>query len=188
MISAERRDNADAARDSAKQLAQSAREQYRKALAGARIEDKRLAKSQVAVAQAGLQQTRSLVDETKLIAPVAGEIDKRFANPGELFATGVPLFTLIDLNDLWVAVNVREDEFHSLHMGQVLHGSVPALDLKNVAFRVDYISPQGDFATWRSTRQSRGYDVRSFDVHARPVRSTPGLRPGMSVLFPWPQR
>jgi HlyD family secretion protein len=188
VISAQRRDNADAARDSASQLAQSAREQYRKALAGTREEDKRWAKSQVAAAQAGLQATRSLVDETRLIAPVSGEIDKRFANPGELFATGVPLFTLIDLNNLWVAVNVREDEFHRLHMGQVLHGSVPALDLKDVAFRVDYISPQGDFATWRSTRQSRGYDVRSFDVHARPVRPVAGLRPGMSVLFPWPQK
>jgi HlyD family secretion protein len=188
VISAQRRDNADAARDSATQQAQAAREQYRKALAGTRAEDKRWARSQVAVARAGLQETRSLVAETRLIAPVTGEIDKKFANPGELFATGVPLFTLIDLNDLWVAVNVREDEFHSLRMGQVLHGAVPALDLKDVAFRVDYISPQGDFATWRSTRQSRGYDVRSFDVHARPVSPVASLRPGMSVLFPWPQR
>jgi HlyD family secretion protein len=188
VISAQRRDNADAARDSARQLAQAAREQYRKALAGTRVEDKRWAKSQVGVAQAGLQETRALVDETRLFAPVSGEIDKKFANPGELFATGVPLFTLIDLNDLWVAVNVREDEFHSLRMGQVLHGSVPALGLKTVAFRVYYISPQGDFATWRSTRQSRGYDVRSFDVHARPLHPVAGLRPGMSVLFPWPQR
>lgn len=188
VISAERRDNADAARDSARQLAQAAREQYRKARAGTRIEDRRLARSQVAAAEAGVQQTRALVDETRLIAPVSAEIDKKFANPGELFATGVPLFTLIDLNDLWVAVNVREDEFHGLHMGQVLHGSVPALDLKDVAFRVYYISPQGDFATWRSTRQSKGYDVRSFDVRARPVRPVPRLRPGMSVLFPWPQK
>jgi HlyD family secretion protein len=188
VISAQRRDTADALRDSSDQLARSTLEQYRKALAGTRIEDKRVARSQVASARAGLQETRSLVEETRLIAPVSGEIDKRFANPGELFATGVPLFTLIDLNDLWVAVNVREDEFHSLRMGQVLHGSVPALNVKNVAFRVDYISPQGDFSTWRSTRQSRGYDVRSFDVHARPVRPVAGLRPGMSVLFPWPQR
>jgi len=188
VISAQRRDNADAARDSAKQLAKAAGEQYRKAREGTRAEDRRWAKSQVAVAQAGLQQTRALVDETRLVAPVSAEIDKRFANPGELFATGVPLFTLIDLNDLWAAVNVREDEFHSLRMGQVLHGSVPALGLKDVAFRVVYISPQGNFATWRSTRQSRGYDVRSFDVHARPVRPVAGLRPGMSVLFPWPQK
>jgi HlyD family secretion protein len=187
VISAQRRDDADAQRASTSQVARSAQEQYRKALAGTRIEDKRLAQSQVAAAQAGLEETRALVDETRLVAPVSGEIDKRFANPGELFATGVPLFTLIDLNDLWVAVNVREDEFHSLRMGQVLHGSVPALGLKTVAFKVDYISPQGDFATWRSTRQSRGYDVRSFDVHARPVRPVSGLRPGMSVLFPWPQ-
>jgi HlyD family secretion protein len=188
VIAAQRRDEAVAARAASAQQAAAAREQYRKALAGTRAEDKRVARSQVAAAEAGLQESRSLVDETRLIAPVSGEIDKRFANPGELFATGVPLFTIIDLADLWVAVNVREDEFHGLRMGQVLHGSVPALRLKNVAFRVDYISPQGDFATWRSTRQSRGYDVRSFEVRARPVRPVSGLRPGMSVLFPWPQK
>ena len=45
----------------------------------------------------------------------------------------------------------------------------------------------GDFATERTTRQSRGYDVRSFEVRARPVGDIPRLRPGMSVLFDWPQ-
>jgi HlyD family secretion protein len=187
VIPAERRDQADAQRDADAQQAQAAHEQYQKALAGTRIEDKRLAASQVDAAKANLAEARSLEQETLLTAPISGEIDKRFAQPGEVVAPGVPLYTLIDLGDLWVAVNVREDEFHRLHMGQVLHGDVPALDLKHVAFRVDYISPQGDFATWRSTRQSSGYDVRSFDVHARPLRSVPGLRPGMSVLFAWPQ-
>jgi HlyD family secretion protein len=187
VIAAERRDQADAQRDTTAQQAEAAQEQYKRSLAGTRTEDKRLAASQVAAARANLIEAQSLEQETRLISPISGEIDKRFAQPGEVVSTGVPLYTLIDLNDLWVAVNVREDEFHRLHMGQVLHGQVPALDLKDVQFRVDYISPQGDFATWRSTRQSSGYDVRSFDVHARPVGAVPGLRPGMSVLFSWPQ-
>ena len=50
------------------------------------------------------------------------------------------------------------------------------------------VSPQGEFATWRSTRQSSGYDVRSFQVKAKPVRPVSGLRPGMSVLFDWSAR
>ena len=62
------------------------------------------------------------------------------------------------------------------------------MGLKNVAFRVTAISPQGEFATWRSTRQSGGYDVRSFEAKAKPVRPIPALRPGMSVLFDWSRR
>jgi HlyD family secretion protein len=187
VIEAQRRDEADAKRTSTAQAAEAAYQQYLKALSGTRAEDKRIAASQVAVAQAGLAESRSLVRETHLVAPLAAEVDKRFANPGEVVLPGVPLFTLIDLEDLWVAVNVREDEFDKLRMGQTLTGAVPALGLKSVAFRVSYISPQGDFATWRSTRQSRGYDVKSFEVRARPVAAVAGLRPGMSVLFPWPQ-
>ncbi|RZJ86871.1 MAG: HlyD family secretion protein, partial [Brevundimonas sp.] len=62
------------------------------------------------------------------------------------------------------------------------------LGVTNAAFRVTAISPQGEFATWRSTRQSSGYDVRSFQVKARPVQPIQGLRPGMSVLFDWSSR
>jgi HlyD family secretion protein len=187
VIEAQRQDEADAKRTSTAQAAEAAHQQYLKGLSGTRAEDKRITASQVAVAEAGLAESRSLVQETRLIAPLAAEVDKRFANPGEVVLPGVPLFTLIDLDDLWVAVNVREDEFNRLRMGQALIGSIPALGLKSVAFRVSYISPQGDFATWRSTRQSRGYDVKSFEVRARPVAAVAGLRPGMSVLFPWPQ-
>ena len=188
VISAQRRDDADASRTSTAQIAEAAHQQYAKMLSGTRSEDKRLADSQVAAAKASLIETRSLNQETLLTAPISGELDKRFANPGEIVLPSVPVFTLIDLNDVWVSVNVREDEYHGLQMGHTLNGDVPALNLKSVPFKVYYIRPQGDFATWRSTRQSRGYDVKSFEVRARPVRSVPGLRPGMSVLFAWPQK
>lgn len=100
---------------------------------------------------------------------------------------GIPVFTLIDPHDLWVSFNVREDQYAGIALGRELHGHIPALDLDDVVFRIDYISAQGDFATWRSTRQSSGYDVKSFEVRARPLEQPHGLRPGMSVLFDWPQ-
>lgn len=187
VIAAQRRDNADAARTASAAQAEAARQQYLKAVAGARKENKRIAQSKVVSAQAMLHEAQALHRETRLVAPSAGVVDKKFANVGEIVLPGVPVFTLIDLHDLWVSVNVREDEFHGIGMGQVIKGSIPALELDAVAFKIDYISPQGDFATWRSTRQSRGYDVKSFEVRARPVHPVKGLRPGMSVLFPWPQ-
>ena len=107
---------------------------------------------------------------------------------GELVLTGVPVFTIVDIGDPWVTFSVREDQFRDLKIGAIVRGDVPALGLADVAFRITAINPQGEFATWRSTRQSSGYDVRSFQVKAKPVRPVNGLRPGMSVLFDWSAR
>lgn len=117
-----------------------------------------------------------------VLAPTTGEISTREANEGELVVAGYPMFTLIDASDLWVMFNVREDQFSGLRMGQVIAGEIPALGV-TAAFRVTYIGAEGDFATWRSVRQSSGYDVRSFEIRARPIKPVAGLRPGMSVLF-----
>ena len=187
VVSTQRRDEALAARDASAKQAELARSQYQKALHGATAEEKAAADAQVEIAKAGVAETVSLRNETRLTAPRAGEISKRMVNGGEIVPLAFPVFTLVDLGDLWVTINVREDQFHSLKTGQVLSGSVPALQRKGARFKVDYISPQGDFATWRATRQSRGYDVRSFEVRLRPVERLDGLRPGMSVLFDWPQ-
>ena len=68
-------------------------------------------------------------------------------------------------------------------VGQRLRGRIPALDKDGVEFEVYFINPAGDYATWRATRQSSGYDVRSFEVRVRPVAKVADFRPGMSVLF-----
>jgi HlyD family secretion protein len=188
VISAQRRDEAVAARAATAAQSEAARQQYLKAVAGPRSEEKTIADSQVAAARAGVGQMAALQAETRLIAPAAGEIAERFSNPGELVLIGVPVFTVVDLDHAWVAFNLREDQFNGLKIGHTVRGDIPALNRKGVAFRVSFISPQGDFATWRATRQSRGYDVRSFEIHAKPVAPVEGLRPGMSVLFDWPAR
>jgi len=88
---------------------------------------------------------------------------------------------------MWVSLTLREDDFASLQLDSQLKGDIPALGLSSVAFRVYFISPAGEFATWRATRQSAGYDVKSFEVRVQPLEPIAGFRPGMSVLFPWPQ-
>lgn len=78
--------------------------------------------------------------------------------------------------------NIREDELAEIKVGAELKAKVPALGVDNVAFTVYWINPRADYATWRSTRQSTGYDVRTFEVRARPVEPMRDLRPGMSVI------
>lgn len=186
-IPQQRRDNAVATRQATAEAAQAARQQYLKAMEGARDEDKAIAAGHTAAAAARSKRAQALGDELQVLAPLDGVVDKQFAHEGEIVLPGVPVFTLINPSDLWVSFSVREDQYPGMALGRELRGSIPALALDDVAFRVSHIAAQGDFATWRSTRQSSGYDVRSFEVRARPVAAHQDLRPGMSVLFAWPQ-
>ena len=188
VISAQRRDEAVAARRATASHAEATRQQYLKARAGTRQQEKDIANAQVAGAQAAIAETESLQGETRLVAPHAGEIAERFANVGELVLIGVPVFTIVDTANPWVTLTVREDQYADLKIGSVIRGDIPALGLTNVPFNVTAISPQGSYATARSTRQSRGYDIRSFEVKAKPEKPVERLRPGMSVLFNWSAR
>jgi HlyD family secretion protein len=187
VIAAQRRDEAHAARDSSARQAEAARQEYNKALAGTRYEEKEAAAAQVNIARAGLNTARSISNkETRLVAPIAGEISHKLVEPGEVVGPAIPAYQIVEIDKPWVAINVREDQYRGIRMGRELHGKIPALGISS-RFRVYFINPQGDFATWRATRESRGYDVRAFEVRMHPVRPIAGLRPGMSVLFPWPQ-
>lgn len=188
VVTRQKHDEARAQRDSAAAAERAARAQYDQALAGAREEDRRAARAQLAQAEGALAEVEAARSETTGMAPRAGEVGKRLADVGEIVAAGYPVFTLVDIDNPWVAFHVREDQLAGLDVGSVVHGSVPALQGQQVALQVYFLSPAGDYATWRSTRQSSGYDVRSFEVRARPQGKVDGLRPGMSVLLPWPQR
>ncbi len=186
VVAAQRRDEAVAARNSSARQAEAVRQQYLKALAGTRPQNKAVAAAQVDIARAGLQTAQALGGETRLVSPIAGEVSRKLLQPGEVVSPIIPAYQVIDVDHPWVSVNVREDRYRGLRIGSVLTGSVPALG-QSSAFRVHTIAPRADFATWRATRQSSGYDVRSFEIRLRPVSRIADLRPGMSVLFDWPQ-
>ncbi len=186
VVAAQRRDEAAAARESSARNAEAARQQYLKALAGARPQNKAAANARVRMAEAALGTANALGRETRLVSPIAGEVARKLVQPGEVVSPVIPAYQVIDIDHPWVALNLREDHYRSLATGSILRGHVPALG-RDAAFRVYLISPRGDFATWRATREASGYDVRTFEVRMRPVARIAGLRPGMSVLFDWPQ-
>jgi HlyD family secretion protein len=187
VVTQQRNDEARAQASSAAEAVAAARAQYDEALAGARRQDRDAAGAQVRQAEGAVAEVEAAHDEVTGRAPSAGEVEKKLADVGELVPAGYPVFTLVDLAQTWVALYLREDEFRGMRVGRTLYGDVPALGVRRAAFRVYFVSPAGDFATWRATRQSAGYDVKTFEVRARPVRPIADFRPGMSVLFDWPQ-
>ena len=187
VLTRQKRDEAFANARAATEAAVAAKAQYDQARVGARIEDRQAASGQLRQARGAVAEVAAAEAETSLRAPTAGEISKRMVDVGEIVPAGYPAFTLIDRSRQWVVLNVREDQFARVMLGAVVRGDVPALGVKGAAFTVYYIAPAGDYATWRATRQSSGYDVRTFQVRLRPAGDLNGLRPGMSVLVPWPQ-
>ena len=181
VVSAQRYDEVEALYQSAIAAERAAHQQYLLAKAGAQKQDKESARSLVDAAQGTVSEVQSVLQDAWLTAPANGEIATIYVQCGELVGTGTPIMNLVVLQDCHVVLNVREDYLSYFEMGQDFVGKVPALGNQEVLFQVNYISPLGSFATWKSTDNS-SYDMRTFEIHALPVESVNGLRPGMSVL------
>ena len=182
VIARQKRDEAEAQWKAAEQQAQAARAQYDMANAGARPEDKNAADAQARQVGAVLTEAQVALAETKIAAPVAGQVSKIQIQPGELAPQGFPVITLVNLADAWAVLQVREDEMAAFAVGSTHTANVPALR-QQLTFKVSSVAVMPDFATWRAARPG-GTDLRTFEIRLRPAIRVEGLRPGMSVVFP----
>jgi HlyD family secretion protein len=155
------------------------------AIAGASQEERALAAAQVKQAEAALNQREADVSELVIKSPITGQVTTRIAELGENFSAGAPLVALIDMNNLWFTFNLREDLLAGLKVGERFEVTVPALTFKRIPVRVTLINVQGQYATWRATRATGDFDLRTFEVRAMPVEPIDGLRPGMSAVAAW---
>ena len=182
LVAAQKRDEAYANFVAARDQARAARAQYDLAVAGARSEDRAAANAQERQVAAVVAEARVAQSEAALSSPVAGEVAKVYAKVGEIAPQGVPVVTVVDLQDQWLVLTVREDRVQRFAIGSQFEGSIPALKQDKVVFKVTASSVLPDFATWRATRSDQGFDMRTFEIKARPLQPIAGVRPGMSVL------
>ncbi|QQR73059.1 MAG: efflux RND transporter periplasmic adaptor subunit [Holophagales bacterium] len=185
VVPTQRRDEAEAAWKAAADAVAAARASYDLALAGARREDRQAAAALVEQAGGVVAEVASYEREGELTAPRSGEIAVVVVQPGELVGPGAPVATLIDLDDVWATFNLREDRLAALPMGRRFAATIPALGGREIELEVDFVAPQGSFANWRATGESGAFDLKGFEVRARPTAPVEGLRPGMSVLVDW---
>lgn len=187
VVPAQKLDETEAQLKAAKETAAAARATYDMAVAGARKEDKEAAAAMVDRASGVVSEVEAYLKETNLISPLDGEIVSIIAEPGELISPGYPIITIVDLEDIWVTFNLREDLLSSIRMGSILTARFPALGNQELRLKINYISALGDYATWRATKTSGDFDLKTFEVRAVPLKPAPGLRPGMSAIVTWNQ-
>jgi HlyD family secretion protein len=159
-----------------------AQSQYDMAVNGARMEDKMAAAAQVGRAKGAVQEVNSYIHETVQIAQMEGEVADVYPKVGELVGTGSPIMSIAVMDDMWGTFNVREDQLNGMKVGSEFSAFVPAFN-KEVKMKVYYLKDQGSYAVWKATKTNGQYDLKTFEVKARPVEKLDGLRPGMSLII-----
>ena len=173
-------DEADLRWKAAQDTLATAQARYDLVVKGARAEELAALEALVKQGEGSLAEVQSYGAERVQVAPISGEVSKVLVHKGELAATGYPILTLVDRADAWAAFPVREDLLPGVKVGTTLEVEVPALR-KKVSMTVYSVSPLGDFATWRATGEKGRFDLRTFEVKARPATPEPDLRPGMTA-------
>ena len=182
VMSAQKRDEAFANYKAMEAQMKAAQSQYDMAVNGARMEDKMAASAQVGRARGAVQEVNSYIHETVQIAQKEGEVTDIYPKVGELVGTGSPIMSIAMMDDMWGSFNIREDQLNGMQVGTEFMAFVPAFN-KDVKMKVYHLKDQGSFAVWKATKANGQYDLKMFEVKARPVEKMEGLRPGMSLVI-----
>jgi HlyD family secretion protein len=167
------------------QIAQRAAEQAKlsleEALAGYTQEERAVTRASVVKAEASVATIQAQIDELVVKAPTAGQVYQVGTEIGEFVSPGATLMSLVDLSDVWLRFDMREDFVRAIKVGDRFSMRVPALRDREIIAEVRSIASKGEYSGWRATRATGDFDLRTFEVRAYPTVPVPDLRPGMSV-------
>ena len=181
VMSQQKRDEAKAAWEVALAHENAMKSQYEMAKNGARTEEKKAAQSQANAAKHAVDVVRSVLKEPVQVAAVDGEVSDIYPKEGELVGMGSPILSISMMKDMWGTFNVREDQLNGLKVGDTFTAFSPAFN-KELKLKVFEIKDEGSYAVWKATKSNGQYDLKTFEVKARPINPFDGLRPGMSLI------
>ncbi len=112
----------------------------------------RVARHNISLARADLTAAKAKVDldqvtlsYTTLRAPFSGVLAVREAELGELAAPGVAIFTLDDLNHVWLRAYVNEPDLGAVRLGEPATVTTDTYPGKRYHGRISFISSQAEF-------------------------------------------
>jgi len=181
VISEQERDEMEFKYNAAKEQMEAAKAKLDMVNKGARDEEITAVESLYHQAENAYNEASAYQEELTLSAPISGEISEIYADPGEVINSGYPVFSILDLDDSYVVLQVREDKMEEMTKGKIFMGRIPALGNNEYEFEVSFIAPMADFATWKPTNMKGDFDLMTFEIHLRSVDKIENLRPGMTV-------
>ena len=182
VVTAQRRDEAQAAVEATDAQVKAAQSQYDMARNGSRVEERKATSAQVDQASGAIAEVNSYIKETIQRAQKDGEVTEIYPKVGELVGTGSPIMSIAEMDKMWGVFNVREDQLANMKVGDEITVFAPAFN-KNLKMKVYYLKDQGSYSVWKATKTTGQYDLKTFEVRARLVEKFEGLRPGMSLII-----
>ncbi len=182
VMAEQKSDEAKAQFDAMTATEKAARAQYEMAVNGARKEDKAAAEAQRRRAEGAVSEVYSYLEETILLASADGQVSEIYPEPGELVGTGAPILKVTRTDDAWFTFNLREDLLPGLAVGTEATLYLPALD-REVRVRVTLLKEVGSYAVWKATKALDNYDLRTFELQARPLEPVAYLQAGMTAIL-----
>ena len=184
VIPAQKRDEAEAQLKAMQATEKAARSQYEMAREGARREDKMAAAAQVARVQGMVQEVEGYMKETVLLATADGTVTEVFPKVGELVGQGAPIMNIAKDDDIRFIFNVREDYLPGMTIDTEVPVYIPAVD-REINVRITSVNVMGNYATWKATKALDQYDLKTFEVTARPVKQedVKGVLAGMTAII-----
>ena len=158
-------------------------------------EQVRVTKARASAASAEVQRYRAALVQaelnlqyTRIVAPVSGILSKRNVEPGQVVQPGQPLFSIVNLDDIWVTANFKENQLRNMHPGQRANIEVDAYGRTYSGYvesiggatgsRFSLLPPENATGNYVKVVQRLPLRLR-FDKGQDPNHV---LRPGMSVV------
>jgi HlyD family secretion protein len=138
------------------------------------------AKARLKEAEANLSFQKARLNDTVIAAPISGTIVFKALETGEFVSPGITIFTIVDLENLWVRIDVEETLIGKLGLGSEALISVDAMPEKIIKGKVSEISRYAEFATQRDVKHGR-QDIKTFHIKINIEDPERILKPGMTV-------
>ena len=96
-------------------------------------------------AEARVDSLKSNLDDLTLRSPVDGRILYRLAEPGEVLSPGGRVFSILDLNDVYMYIYLSNLEAGSVELGSEARIILDAIPDNPIPCTVTYVSPRNQF-------------------------------------------
>jgi HlyD family secretion protein len=110
------------------------------------------ARADIAAAEADAERARAMLDEARanrqdlqVVAPFAGTVASRTAEPGEVVTAGTPIVTLVNLGEVYLRAFVPEGQIGRVRLGQPARVYLDSDPRKPVDAQVMRVDPQASF-------------------------------------------
>lgn len=121
--------------------------QYEQAQLAASNTSLEAVKAQYEQAKLGLEQALDSLTDTSVKSPITGIVSIVNIEEGEMASNASPAMTIIDMDKVYVEINVTENIINDLKLGQEVVVEMPAAYNNEVTGTIDRLSPAADSRT-----------------------------------------